>query len=33
LFYNYANGARKDPSTIFTMQMIFSLGPHKAHPF
>lgn len=33
LIYNYANGASRDPSTIFTLQMIFSLGPHKAHPF
>ena len=33
LIYKYGSGATKDPSTIFTLQMIFSLGPHKAHPF
>ncbi len=33
LFYNYADGAQRDGSTNITLQMIFSLGPHKAHPF
>ena len=33
LFYNYADGTQRDGSTNITLQMIFSLGPHKAHPF
>ena len=33
LIYHYANGPHRAPSTLFTLQMIFSLGPHKAHPF
>lgn len=33
LFYNYANGTSRDGSTSVTLQIIFSLGPHKAHPF
>jgi len=33
LFYHYADGTSRDNSTLVTLQMIFSLGPHKAHPF
>jgi hypothetical protein len=33
LIYYYASGTAPDPSTDITLQMIFSLGPHKAHPF
>jgi hypothetical protein len=33
LFYHYADGTSRDGSTMVTLQMIFSLGPHKAHPF
>ncbi len=33
LFYNYTDGTQRDGSTNITLQMIFSLGPHKAHPF
>ena len=33
LIYNYADGTSRDGSTNITLQMIFSLGPHKAHPF
>jgi hypothetical protein len=33
LFYHYADGTSRDASTMVTLQMIFSLGPHKAHPF
>ena len=33
LFYHYADGTARDGSTNITLQMIFSLGPHKAHPF
>ncbi len=33
LIYHSAEGASPDPSTSITLQMIFSLGPHKAHPF
>ncbi len=33
LFYNYADGTARDGSTNITLQMIFSIGPHKAHPF
>jgi hypothetical protein len=33
LIYYSADGNSPDPSTNVTLQMIFSLGPHKAHPF
>ena len=33
LIYRYTSGISRDPSNIITLQMIFSLGPHKAHPF
>jgi len=33
LYYDYANGTKRDGSTSITLQIIFSLGPHKAHPF
>jgi hypothetical protein len=33
LMYHYADGTSQDPSTTIILQMIFSLGPHKAHPF
>jgi hypothetical protein len=33
LFYYYSDGTSRDNSTLITLQMIFSLGPHKAHPF
>lgn len=33
LIFHYQNGISQDPSTNITLQMIFSLGPHKAHPF
>ena len=33
LYYHYADGTSRDNSTLITLQMIFSLGPHKAHPF
>ena len=33
MFYHYADGTSHDGSTMVTLQMIFSLGPHKAHPF
>lgn len=33
LFYNLADGMSKDGNTTITLQMIFSLGPHKAHQF
>jgi hypothetical protein len=33
LFYHHADGTTRDSSTQVTLQMIFSLGPHKAHPF
>jgi hypothetical protein len=33
LFYNLADGMSKDANTTITLQMIFSLGPHKAHQF
>jgi len=33
LLYHYADGITRDGSTNITLQMIFSLGPHKAHPF
>jgi hypothetical protein len=33
LFYHYDDGTSRDSSTLITLQMMFSLGPHKAHPF
>jgi hypothetical protein len=33
LFYHFAKGTSRDASTMITLQMVFSLGPHKAHPF
>lgn len=33
LFFNYADGASSDSETTIKLQMIFSLGPHKTHPF
>jgi hypothetical protein len=33
LIYHSAQGRSPDPLTNITLQMIFSLGPHKAHPF
>ena len=30
---NKSVGISSDGSTMVTLQMIFSLGPHKAHPF
>jgi hypothetical protein len=33
LFFNLADNMSKDGETTITLQMIFSLGPHKAHQF
>lgn len=33
LFFDYADGTSRDSETTIKLQMIFSLGPHKAHPF
>jgi hypothetical protein len=33
LFFNLADNLTKDGETTITLQMIFSLGPHKAHQF
>ncbi|MGB5529992.1 MAG: hypothetical protein WBQ32_08475 [Ignavibacteriaceae bacterium] len=33
LFFGLADGFKKDTETTITLQMIFSLGPHKAHQF
>ena len=33
LFFNLADDMTKDGETTITLQMIFSLGPHKAHQF
>ena len=33
LFFNLADNMTKDGETTITLQMIFSLGPHKAHQF
>lgn len=33
LSFNYADGTSRDNETKVTLQMLFSLGPHKAHPF
>ena len=33
LFYSLSDEMSKDGNTTITLQMIFSLGPHKAHQF
>ena len=33
LMFNYSGGAKRDDETTINLQLIFSLGPHKAHPF
>jgi len=33
LYFNLADNMSKDGETTVTLQMIFSLGPHKAHQF
>jgi hypothetical protein len=33
LMFNQADGNERDAETIINLQLIFSLGPHKAHPF
>ncbi len=33
LFFNLTDNVSKDGETTITLQMIFSLGPHKAHQF
>lgn len=33
LFYHYANNIQRDNETTIKLQFLFSLGPHKAHPF
>ena len=33
LSFSYADGTNRDGETTLKLQMIFSLGPHKAHPF
>ncbi|MDZ7624345.1 MAG: hypothetical protein U5J96_07885 [Ignavibacteriaceae bacterium] len=33
LMFSYADGTERDGETTINMQLIFSLGPHKAHPF
>ena len=33
LFFNLADNLEKDTETTITLQLIFSLGPHKAHQF
>ncbi|MBK9099281.1 MAG: hypothetical protein IPM14_14415 [bacterium] len=33
LSFNYADGTQSDSETTINLQLIFSLGPHKAHPF
>ncbi|MCU0344535.1 MAG: hypothetical protein MUF28_12030 [Ignavibacterium sp.] len=33
LMFNYADGSERDGETTINLQLIFSLGPHKAHPF
>lgn len=33
LFYNYGNGTNRPSETTIKLQFLFSLGPHKAHPF
>jgi len=33
LFFNLDDDMTKDGETTITLQMVFSLGPHKAHQF
>ena len=33
LMFDYEDGTVRDPETTLTLQLLFSLGPHKAHPF
>lgn len=33
LMFNYADDTERDGETTINLQLIFSLGPHKAHPF
>jgi len=33
LFFDLRDNLKKDPETTITLQLIFSLGPHKAHQF
>jgi hypothetical protein len=33
LTFNYADGENRDGETTAKLQILFSLGPHKAHPF
>jgi hypothetical protein len=33
LTFNYDDGTSRDGETVIKMQMLFSLGPHKAHQF
>jgi len=33
LFFNLADDMKRDGETTLTLQMVFSLGPHKAHQF
>ena len=33
LFFNYSNGTDRPAETTIKLQFLFSLGPHKAHPF
>lgn len=33
LMFDYADGTERDAETTINLQLIFSLGPHKAHPF
>lgn len=33
LSFNYSDGTKRDDELKVTLQLLFSLGPHKAHPF
>ncbi len=33
LMFKYHDGTERDGETIMKLQLLFSLGPHKAHPF
>ncbi|NJD21865.1 MAG: hypothetical protein FIA82_04240 [Melioribacter sp.] len=33
LFYSYGDGTKRPAETTIKLQFLFSLGPHKAHPF
>lgn len=33
LNFNYRDGTKRDGETVIQLQMLFSLGPHKAHQF